>query len=141
MTPAPFVDTNVAAYALDASDEAKQARANGVLGERPRPRTSPQVLRELYAVAVSKLAIAPDDAAAAVEALGPTVAVVEDAALVLSAIEAARRWQLSIWDALIVEAARSGGCTKLVSEDLQHGMDFDGVVDHDPFRPEDRPPR
>lgn len=134
MTPVRFVDTNVAAYALDASDPTKQARARQVLGERPRPRTSPQVLRELYAVAVSKLGIARDDAAAAVEALVPSVSAVEDARLVLAAIGAARRWQLSIWDALIVEAARAAGCTRLVTEDLQHGMNFDGVIVEDPFR-------
>jgi predicted nucleic acid-binding protein len=63
----------------------------------------------------------------------PTVAVVEDAALVLVTAAAARRWQLSLWDALIVEAARRAGATTLLTEDLQHGMDFDGVVVQNPF--------
>lgn len=91
------------------------------------------MLRELYSVATSKLGIGHDGAARAVSALLPTVAVVEDAALVVMAIAAARRWQVSIRDASIVEAARRAGAATLLTEDLQHGMDFDGVVAQNPF--------
>ncbi|MGH3261027.1 MAG: PIN domain-containing protein [Trebonia sp.] len=128
-----FVHTNVVAYALDGADPAKQQVAQTVVRAKPRPRTSPQVLRELYVVACSKLGMSDAVAAAAVRALVPTVAVVEDAALVLLAVAAAQRWQLSLWDALIVEAARRAGAATLLSEDLQHGMDFDGVVVENPF--------
>jgi hypothetical protein len=44
------------------------------------------------------------------------------------------RWKVSYWDAAIVEAARAAGCPVLLSEDLQHGMDFAGVRVVDPFR-------
>lgn len=128
-----FADTNVAAYALDYADVGKQRTAAAILSGTPRPRTSPQVLRELYVVARSKLGMSADAAAAAVHALVPTVAVVEDAALVLRGVEASTRWHISIWDALIVEAARRAGADTLLSEDLQHGMDFDGVVVRNPF--------
>lgn len=128
-----FVDTNVVAYALDHAEPAKQHRARIVLSRRPHPSTSPQVLRELYVVARSKLGLDAADATAAVRALRPTVAVVEDADLVLLAVTGSQRWQLSLWDALIVEAARRAGATTLLSEDLQHGMDFDGVVVENPF--------
>jgi len=43
------------------------------------------------------------------------------------------RWQVSNWDAAIVEAARAAGCPILLSEDLQVGMDFAGVRVLDPF--------
>lgn len=128
-----FVDTNVLAYALDAADPAKQAAARAAVSRRPRPRTSPQVLRELYVVARSKLGLAAADAEAVVRSLEPTVGCVEDAGLVLAAIGAAQRWKISLWDALIVEAARRCDATTVLSEDLQHGMDFDGVVVEDPF--------
>ena len=131
-----FADTNLVAYALDAADPGKQRAAVKHLRQRPRPRTSPQVLRELYVVATSKLGMGADEANAAVQELLPTVGVVEDAALVVRAIEAARRWQISLWDALIVEAARRAGASILLSEDLQHGMDFDGVVVQNPFAPD-----
>jgi predicted nucleic acid-binding protein len=87
----------------------------------------------LYVVATSKLGLTADAASAAVQALAPTVAVVEDAALIQLAIAAAKRWRISLWDALIVEAARRAGADTLLSEDLQHGMDFDGVVVRNPF--------
>ncbi len=128
-----FADTNVVAYALDHAEPVKQRAARAVLRRRPRPRTSPQVLREVYAVASTKLGMSVDDAAAAVRALVPTVAVVEDAGLVMAGIAAAQRWRISLFDALIVEAARKAGATTLLTEDLQHGMDFDGVVVENPF--------
>lgn len=128
-----FADTNVVAYALDHSEPGKQRVARALLGASPRPRTSPQVLRELYVVASAKLGLSRADAAAAVRALAPTVAVVEDAALVLLAVAAAERWNISLWDALIVEAARRAGAATLLSEDMQHGMDFDGVLVENPF--------
>jgi hypothetical protein len=43
------------------------------------------------------------------------------------------RWGISYWDATIVEAARSLACTLLLSEDLQHGQDFDGMLVQNPF--------
>lgn len=128
-----FADTDVAAYALDDAEPDKQQVARTRLGASPRPRTSPQVLRELYVLACSKLELSSAEAAAAVRALAPTVAVVEDAHLVLLAVAAAVRWQISLSDALIVEAARRAGAATLLSEDLQHGMDFEGVLVENPF--------
>jgi predicted nucleic acid-binding protein len=128
-----FVDTNVVAYVLDDASPAKQEAARALLATSPRPLTSPQVLRELYVVATGKLGVNSDEATTAVRALAPTVATVEDVALVTLAMASAQRWQLSLWDALIVEAARRAGATTLLTEDLQHGMDFDGVVVENPF--------
>ena len=49
------------------------------------------------------------------------------------AIETARRFDIAIWDALIIEAARSAGCGSVLSEDLQGGQDFGGVRVISPF--------
>ena len=51
-----------------------------------------------------------------------------------SALETKRRRRLSYWDAVVVAAARSLGCEVLLSEDLSHGRDYDGVRVVDPFR-------
>lgn len=51
-----------------------------------------------------------------------------------NAFATARRWQISYWDAAIVEAARDAGCGLLLTDDLQDGMDFAGVRVVDPFR-------
>jgi len=49
------------------------------------------------------------------------------------AVDGAARWGISYWDAVIVEAAREAGCTTILTEDLQDGMDFGGVRVSDPF--------
>lgn len=54
--------------------------------------------------------------------------------LLRSALATAARWQVSYWDAAIVEAAREARCPTLLSEDLQDGMDFGGVRVVNPFR-------
>ena len=54
-------------------------------------------------------------------------------ALLRNAMATRSRWQISYWDAAIVEAAREAGCPILLSEDFQHGMDFAGVRVVDPF--------
>ena len=46
------------------------------------------------------------------------------------------RHELSFWGALIVAAARAAACDYLLTEDLQDGQSFDGVVSVNPFRRE-----
>ena len=55
-------------------------------------------------------------------------------ALLVTAIGRARSSQLSLWDALIVEAAAASGCDVLYSEDLTHGQSFGGLRVENPLR-------
>ena len=59
--------------------------------------------------------------------------VTTDADLVRRAITTSRRRQPAVWDALIVEAARSSGCDRILTEDLQNGQDFDGITAASPL--------
>ena len=54
--------------------------------------------------------------------------------LMQAALVARARWQIDYWDAAIVEAARALSCDTLLTEDLQHGQDFNGVLAVNPFR-------
>ena len=56
------------------------------------------------------------------------------AALMRAALETTRRFRIAYWDAAIVEAARALGCRTLLSEDLAHGTDYEGVTVENPFR-------
>jgi predicted nucleic acid-binding protein len=56
-----------------------------------------------------------------------------DPQLVKQAIDTGRRFKIAIWDALIVEAARAGGCRRVLSEDLHTGQNYDGVTVENPF--------
>jgi predicted nucleic acid-binding protein len=134
-----FFDTNILVYLFDGGSPAKQARARELLERHTRAGEtllSTQVLQEFYVAITRKLA-APLPLDVALEALRelailPVVRV--DTPLILSAAKVSRDRQLSFWDALVVQAAIEGGATRLYSEDMQHGQEFDGVTIHNPFR-------
>jgi predicted nucleic acid-binding protein len=128
--PRVFVDTNILAYDLDAGSPDKQRRAREALA-RPDHEfvISTQVLLELYVVLTRKLRPSLPDRAAAevVSSLCRLPVVGTDAALVQRAIALSTRHQLSVWDALIVTAAREAGCEELWTEDLSTGAELRGV--------------
>jgi len=139
MTPEiTFVDTNVLAYAHDASEQTRQPVAEALLEELWRARTgilSTQVLSEFYVVATRKLdpPMPRREAREVVDAYAAWPVVQVDASLILAASALEERHQLSFWDALIIEAARRGGARRLVSEDLQGGRRIAGLVIENPF--------
>ena len=51
-----------------------------------------------------------------------------------AALDTRQRFQLSYWDAAIIEASRALGCTHVLSEDLSDGQDYGGVQVTNPFR-------
>ncbi|OLT40235.1 hypothetical protein BJF86_05400 [Serinicoccus sp. CNJ-927] len=132
---ADFLDTNVVVYAFDDDEPVKQARARQLMRERPDAVISTQVLLEWYAVVTRKFAPAmPLHAAAgALASLAALHVVDADAELVVRAAELAAQHQMSIWDAIIVEAASLASCETLLSEDLTDGASLRGVSIHNPF--------
>ncbi|OGQ11213.1 MAG: hypothetical protein A2138_02570 [Deltaproteobacteria bacterium RBG_16_71_12] len=136
MSGRAFLDTNVLVYCFDGGEPAKQRRAQQVVESSDDELVvSTQVLQEFYVTVVRKLSrpLAEADAEHAVRELSalPTVAI--DAALVLAAIATSRQHRLSLWDALVLRSACAGGCARLLSEDLQHGFQLEGVRVENPF--------
>ena len=133
-----FVDTNVLVYAVDTASPKKRERARHVLADAdPRDlAVSSQVLAEFYVVVTRKLArpMGEREAGAAVGELAKLFVVPVDAALVRSATELSREARMSLWDAMIVEAAVLAGCPRLLSEDLADGTSIRGVAVENPFR-------
>jgi len=132
-----FLDTNVLVYAddLDAGDKNRVAR--DLLGDAITTRTgvlSTQVLQEYFVVATRKLGVEAVHARRKVELLATMDVVQVDLAAILGAIDLRRLHTLSFWDALIVRCAAVAGCTRVVSEDLQHGRTIEGVRIENPFR-------
>lgn len=137
MTDAVFADTNVWLYAIDRDEPAKQATARAVLSETGvRIVTSSQVMSEFYVNATRKLArpVSPEIARRMVEQMAKTEVVAIDVGRVRAAIDGARAWGISYWDALIVVAAQAAGCTRLLTEDLADGVTYGTVRVEDPFR-------
>jgi len=137
MTDRSFVDTNVWVYAIDADEPAKRARARAVLDPAAAGSlvVSAQVLGEFYVTVTRKLSkrVPLDVADAMIGRMRQLPVVAIDADLVSAAISGSRAWQLSYWDALIVAAAASAGCTLLLTEDLADGATYGGVRVEDPF--------
>jgi predicted nucleic acid-binding protein len=133
-----FVDTNVLAYAFGSDADPRQGRASEALRSLRTSSqlvVSSQVLGELFVVLTRKLSppLSEEAATAAIAIVARWEVIAVDGPLVLSAIERHRTARISYWDALIVEAARRGGCDRLLTEDLHTGMSFDGVLVEDPF--------
>lgn len=135
--PDRFVDTNVLVYAAVSTDEdaAKNARALDLI-EDGGLAFSGQVFAEFYhQVTRPNRAghLDHDDAVAFVESLADSPVQPITLGLVRSAMAASQRFQLSYWDAAIIEAARAAGCDTVLSEDLSDGQDYDGVRVVNPF--------
>ena len=130
-----FLDTNVVVYAFDRANPEKQAKAIAILEGEDRIVVSTQVLLEAYWVLTRRLAepLSDDDASTVIDTLTQLPVVNTDPELVRRAIRTSRKAGVAIWDAMIIEAARSAGCGRVLSEDLQDGRDFDGVVLNNPF--------
>ncbi len=137
-----FIDTNIFLYADDEDAGKKQQVARSLLVAlmgSGQAVVSTQVLQEFFVVATRKLGLAPELARERVENLARLDVVLLRPELVLSAIDLHRLRALSFWDALVVRAAAVSGCTRLVSEDLQHGQVIDGVRIENPFLMADAP--
>lgn len=133
----PFVDTNVFLYRVssDPLDAEKQAIAVRIL-QADDLFVSVQVFQEFYAQATRPSrpdALRHDEAVALIESWKRFS--IQDITLGLldAALIAKDRWQLSYWDAAIIEAARLSKCDTVLSEDLNAGQSFEGVTVVNPF--------
>ena len=138
MTSRTFLDSNVLVYSVDESpaEKAKHARAIKLLSaEQESLVVSTQVLQEFYVVTTRKLRspLSEERAANAVRGIAKLDVVGVDASLVLAAIDTSRTDRISLWDALIIEAASRAGCDRVLSEDLKAGQVIRGVMIQNPF--------
>ena len=133
-----FVDTNVLVYAYDRAAGVKRDLARDLLESlwnEGRRVLSTQVLQEFYVNIRRKTRppVSQEVARALVADYLVWDPIVNDGATVLEAIDVGHRYQLSLWDALIVAAARKGDASVLYSEDLNHGQTFGPVQVLNPF--------
>jgi predicted nucleic acid-binding protein len=133
-----FVDTNVLLYAVSTAEDerTKKERALEIL-DGVDVVLSVQVLQEFYvqATRASRTEKLEHDLAVALIESWLRFRVHDVTQSVMrNALATSQRWQISYWDAAIVEAAREAGCPTVLSEDLQDGMDFAGVRVMNPFR-------
>jgi predicted nucleic acid-binding protein len=135
------IDTNVLVYSLDRNEPTKQAKAKALIASlvaAPPPTVLLwQVCGELLNW-LRKWEAAGRIASADVEAhfndfltMFPVSTPSHSAFPLYFALRA--RFSLSHWDAMLLAACKAAGVTKLYSEDMQDGMDYDGVTLTNPF--------
>jgi predicted nucleic acid-binding protein len=132
-----FVDTNVLLYAVsrDPAERRKADRANSLLAARDLA-LSVQVLQEFYVQATRRSRPDPlthEQAVALVESFLRFPVLEITTSVMLAALAACDRFNITYWDAAILEAGRALGCNVVLSEDLSDGRDYAGVRVENPF--------
>ena len=127
-----FVDTNILVYAHDLKQGVKHERARALvekLWDSGGGVLSTQVLQELCVSLRRKAArpLSDEGTRQLIQDYSSWETEVNTAESVLQALDLEKRYQLSFWDALIVQAATSCGATVLFSEDLADGQSY-GLV-------------
>ena len=133
-----FLDTNILVYAWDARDPIKQAVARdlvrrAVIGEGV---VSQQVLSEFCSVLLHKLG-PPTPASqmlAALDSLAEIRLAPAGSGVVRRAVEASQAYGVHFFDGLVIASAERDGCSRILSEDLNHGQFYFGVEVFNPFR-------
>ena len=136
MNARSFIDTNELLYA-DAGDAGDKQRLAVALIRSHMVEAfgvvSTQVLQEFAAAGLRKLGLPLELVRARLEFFAGFEVISASPKAILQALDVRQRWNLSFYDALIVQAAQASGCTELLTEDLHAGANFNGVRVVNPF--------
>jgi predicted nucleic acid-binding protein len=134
-----FIDTNVLLYLFSDEDRAKQETAKNIFEMAVysgQASISFQVVQEVLNGLLRRSTPAADveDARRHLEEmLIPLWKVNPSEALYARALDTHSRYRYSFYDSLIIAAALEAGCSRLLSEDLQHGQRIEGLTITNPF--------
>lgn len=133
-----FIDTNILLYSIsrDPAEATKREIAIALL-DNENIALSVQVLQEFYVQATRATrpdAVAHDIAVGLVRTWLRFKVQEITLPVMIDALEIKASYGLSYWDAAIVAAARTLGCRQLLTEDMRHGTEIQGVQINDPFR-------
>jgi predicted nucleic acid-binding protein len=141
-----FVDTSILMYAHDASAGEKHQVAKALVENLWEARSgvvSTQVLQEL-AVNLRRKSKKPLDVRATRDVVSDYLAwqvVVNGGDSILEALDLESRFQVSFWDALVIQAAQASGAETLYSEDLSDGQRYGQLRVVNPFAHHEVVPR
>jgi predicted nucleic acid-binding protein len=139
MNGVDFLDTNVLVYAMDDAFPAKRSVAELLVSEARSLGTgiiSAQVVQETLNVATRKFALTLSQSDIDIllrDVWMPMMKVMPSYGLFQTAQQLHFRYKFSFYDSLIIAAAQTAGCKRLLTEDLQHGQVIDGLKIVNPF--------
>ena len=133
-----FLDTNILVYAYDKNEPKKQIRAQDILKaaiEEESGIISAQILGEFFVVVTRRIKepLPIDDAEKIIDIISVLPVAEIDKNLVRDAINIQKGYGISYWDSLIVATAKREGCDRIITEDLNSGQNYDGVLIENPF--------
>ena len=136
MSAARFLDTNILLYAYDLDAPAKRAVALRLVEQGwtspGQTAISVQVLQEMH-VNLGQRGVSQAEATRIVRDFADWPVVDNTFELLQAALDEQARWKISLWDSLILAAARASGASELITEDLNHGQDYGGIRVLNPF--------
>jgi predicted nucleic acid-binding protein len=133
------LDTNILVYSIDGFDRRKHELAAAIIDAAVNLDCpiALQAVGEFYAAATKKLLVKPRDALVhARELLAAFETFSYSANAMRRGLEETARRRLSLWDAVLLASAAEAGCTVLLSEDMQDGMQFGSMTIVNPFGPD-----
>ncbi|MDQ2640396.1 MAG: PIN domain-containing protein [Pseudomonadota bacterium] len=137
MTATRFLDTNVLLYSISgAPEEARKRQVAIELLDRDDCALSIQVLQEFYAQATRESRgdrITHELAVGLIETWMRFAVQDNDVAVMRHALAIRAAHRLSFWDSAIVAAAVAQGCSEILTEDMAHGRQLEGVRIVNPF--------
>jgi predicted nucleic acid-binding protein len=131
-----FIDTNILLYGYDLDAPEKRRVAQSIIEQAwLKPGSSAisvQVLQEFHVNFIRKGHAAPEAASLIADfchwpVIDNTLAVFQ------LGLGLQTRWQLSLWDSMILAAAQISGARELLTEDLNHGQEYGRVRAVNPF--------
>ena len=133
-----FIDSNVFIYAIDSTVTPKQREARRIVAEALAPRasfcTSSQVLAEFASVSIRKFKMSAPLILEFLSEMGRISRAFVDNQLVARAVEIQGLYGIQFYDAQIVAAAERLNCDSILTEDLNDGQLYCGIVSMNPFK-------
>jgi len=135
------IDTNVFVYAIDTSDDEKYQLAVELISHLAMSKPPTLLIWQVACEYVNQLRkrarkneltlVEVEDMTRRMLNLFPMQYPKEYT--LLKSFDLISRYSLSHWDAMLIAACKEAGVTTLYSEDMQDGMDYDGVQIVNPF--------
>ena len=137
-----FFDTNILVYAVDPRDSRKQNIAcemlSHALDANHDGAISVQVLSEFANILRNKLHQSEERIEEYLSFFYPLLGTEVTADMVRSALYIEKEYGIQYYDSLIVAAAERLGCHEIISEDLNDGQLYRGMLAINPFKQRDR---
>jgi predicted nucleic acid-binding protein len=132
-----FIDTSILIYAHEGGAGLKHQSSVELLArliDNEECAVSLQVLMEFYWAATKKLKMRSHDAEQTIQSMGGWVIHRPAHADVVRAAQLQRKYDVSWWDALILNSATELGCATLWSEDFGNARKYGSVTVKNPFK-------